>query len=64
MTFNILIYGAGAIGRGYLPWILSKKAKISYVEDNLNFVNYLNHNSFFYTLMIKNKKYLKKKVFF
>jgi len=48
MTLNILIYGAGAIGRGYLPWILTKNAKISYVEDNLNFVNYLKHKFFLY----------------
>jgi mannitol-1-phosphate 5-dehydrogenase len=64
MTFNILIYGAGAIGRGYLPWILSKKAKISYVEDNLSLVNYFNRKKNFYSLMIKNKKYIKKKIFF
>ena len=39
MIQNILIYGAGAIGRGYLPWILSEKSKISYVENNNNLIN-------------------------
>ena len=57
MTFNILIYGAGAIGRGYLPWILNKKSKISYVENDINVVNFFKKNKFFYSLMIKNKKF-------
>lgn len=64
MIFNILIYGAGAIGRGYLPWVLSKKSKISYVENNSNFINYFKKKKTFYSLMIKNKKYSKKKVSF
>ena len=64
MTQNILIYGAGAIGRGYLPWVLNKKSKISYVENNSNLINFFKKNNNFYSLMIKNQKYLSKKVFF
>ena len=64
MIFNVLIYGAGAIGRGYLPWILNKKSKISYVENNIDVVNFFKKNKFFYSLMISNKKYLNKKVHF
>ena len=64
MIQNILIYGAGAIGRGYLPWILSEKSKISYVENNNNLINFFKKNKNFYSLMIKNQKYLGKKVFF
>lgn len=64
MKFNILIYGAGAIGRGYLPWVLNKSSKISYVENNDNIVKFFKKNKSFYTLMIKNKKYISKKVTF
>ncbi len=64
MSKNILIYGAGAIGRGYLPWILSGKSKISYVENNNNLLNFFKKNKNFFSLMIKNQKYLSKKVFF
>lgn len=64
MRLNVLIYGAGAIGRGYLPWILNKKSKISYVENNINVVNFFKKNNFFYSLMIKNQKYINKKVSF
>lgn len=64
MNFNVLIYGAGAIGRGYLPWILNKKSKISYVENNTDVVNYFRKNKSFYSLMIKNQKYMNKKVHF
>ena len=64
MKSKILIYGAGAIGRGYLPWILNRKAKLSYVENNTNIVNFFKKNKTFHSIMIKNKKYISKKVVF
>jgi ketopantoate reductase len=64
MSINILIYGAGAIGRGYLPWILKKNSKISYVEKDQSLLEYFENKNFFFTMMIENNKYKKKKVFF
>ena len=35
MKKRLLIYGAGAIGRGYIPWLFpSKDYEFSFVESN------------------------------
>ena len=35
MKKRLLIYGAGAIGRGYVPWLFpSKDYEFSFVESN------------------------------
>lgn len=65
MIKKILIYGAGAIGRGFIPWIIdNKKAEVSYVDNDVELINNLKKNNFFYTFKIEKKKYIKKKFFF
>lgn len=53
---KILVYGAGAIGRGYLPWVFSpSKFEYSYVEINTFIRNNINQNhSFITNKIIKN----------
>ena len=37
MSKKILIYGAGAIGRGYVPWLFKdSNTKLYFVETNSN----------------------------
>jgi mannitol-1-phosphate/altronate dehydrogenase len=43
MEKKILIYGAGAIGRGFVPWIFPpSEFEISYVESNPKIRDLLN----------------------
>jgi mannitol-1-phosphate 5-dehydrogenase len=39
-----LIFGAGAIGRGFIPLCLPKNAKITFVDESLELVNSLKRN--------------------
>ena len=42
MSKKILIYGAGAIGRGYVPWLFKDtNTKLYFVEKNRNLRNKL-----------------------
>jgi len=47
---HILVFGAGAIGRGYLPWVFSpKKFEYDYVEKNATICRLINHEGGFVT---------------
>lgn len=63
MKKKILIFGAGAIGRGYLPWLIdNNRVELNYVETNQKIIQSLK-KGFFYTFKIKKQKYISKKVF-
>ena len=63
MEKTLLIYGAGAIGRGYLPWVFPpKKYDYYYVEIDNNLRNLLNRNKKFTTYKIIKGKYFPKEV--
>ena len=62
MKKNILIYGAGAIGRGYVPWLFdSKNYEISYVETNDHLRKLMSDQSSFTSFMTKKNEYKSKK---
>ena len=45
MKKKILIYGAGAIGRGYLPWVFSEKYHdFFFVDINKSLITLLKKN--------------------
>ncbi len=55
---TLLIYGAGAIGRGYIPWVFSpEEYDYYYVETNDNLRNLLNKNKKFTTFKVINQEY-------
>jgi mannitol-1-phosphate/altronate dehydrogenase len=61
---KILIYGAGAIGRGFLPWIFdSNYYDFYFVETNQDLILQFNKNISYTTYKIDKKNYLKKKIF-
>ena len=46
---KVLIFGAGAIGRGFLaPLLSSKNFSITFVEVNKNLINLLKKNNYYY----------------
>lgn len=58
MSKTLLIYGAGAIGRGYIPWVFSpEEYEYYYVEINDNLRNLLNKNKKFTTFKVINQQY-------
>lgn len=58
MNKTLLIYGAGAIGRGYIPWVFSpNEYDYYYVEVNDNLRNLLNKNKKFTTFKVINQQY-------
>lgn len=55
---KLLIYGAGAIGRGYIPWVFeSNNYDYYYVDSNEALVKQLEENKKFTTYRIVNDKY-------
>lgn len=55
---RILVYGAGAIGRGYLPWVFSPDSyEYSYVEVNPRFVKLLRQRKKFTSYKTKKDSY-------
>jgi mannitol-1-phosphate 5-dehydrogenase len=57
-TKKILIYGAGAIGRGFLaPVFDSLKYEIYFVDKNIELINNLKKRNFYKTAFSENKKY-------
>lgn len=55
---KILIYGAGAIGRGYVPWLFQDaNFSISFVENNPQLRSLLQEQKSYKTFMIKDGKY-------
>ena len=58
MNQKILVYGAGAIGRGYLPWLFpSDRYDISFVEINERLRNLLRKQKQFTTFQTKTDQY-------
>jgi len=58
MKKKILIYGAGAIGRGYIPWIFpSEDYKLSFVENNKELREKFQGRNEFITYMVKGSRY-------
>ena len=60
MKKRLLIYGAGAIGRGYVPWLFpSKDYEFSFVESNSVLCRALQSKKVFTTFRTKNNRYEK-----
>jgi mannitol-1-phosphate 5-dehydrogenase len=63
MKKKILIYGAGAIGRGYLPWIFSEKYYDFYFVDiNKSLIILLRKKKYYESFKIFKNKYFPKKI--
>ena len=61
---KIVIYGAGAIGRGFLPWIISDKYhEIIFIDKNEELIDNLNSQKFYTSYLVKNNVYEKKNIF-
>jgi mannitol-1-phosphate 5-dehydrogenase len=59
MKKHILIYGAGAIGRGYIPWIFNPEDyDFSYVETNSTLRSQLKKQLFFTSFCTKDNGYV------
>ena len=58
MKKKILIFGAGAIGRGFVaPLFFKNNYEINFVDTNINLVNRLNKKKSYYSGLIKKNKY-------
>jgi homospermidine synthase len=64
MKKNVVIIGAGAIGRGYLPLVLNNdKYNFVFIDQNLKILNLLK-KKYYFSYKIKNDLYEKKKFLF
>jgi len=64
MKIKILIYGAGAIGRGFLGYkFSSQRYELSFVDKNKELINKLNKNKKYQVACIRKKKYIKKNIY-
>jgi mannitol-1-phosphate/altronate dehydrogenase len=64
MKKNVVIIGAGAIGRGYLPLVLNNdKYNFIFIDQNLKILNLLKKKKYYFSYKIKNNLYVKKKIF-
>ena len=64
MKKNVVIIGAGAIGRGYLPLVLNNdKYNFVFIDQNLKILNLLKKKKYYFSYKIKNDLYEKKKIF-
>jgi mannitol-1-phosphate/altronate dehydrogenase len=58
MKKKILIFGAGAIGRGFVaPLFFKNNYEISFVDSNMSLINKLNKKKKYYAGLIKKNKY-------
>ncbi len=58
MSLKILIYGAGAIGRGFLaPYLHRHNMKISFVDANRELINQIKRRKFYKTAFTGNGEY-------
>ena len=63
MKKTILVYGAGAIGRGYLPWVFSPdEFDFMFVDRNPDLVESLRRRGSYTTFRTKDGKYEKQQV--
>lgn len=64
MKKNVVIIGAGAIGRGYLPLVLNNdKYNFVFIDQNLKILSLLKKKKYYFSYKIKNNLYEKKKIF-
>ena len=64
MKKKLLIYGAGAIGRGYLPWVFSgKHYDFYFVDVNKSLISLLKKKKYYESFKIINNKYHSKKIY-
>ena len=64
MKKDIVIIGAGAIGRGYLPLVLNNnKYNFIFIDQNLKILNLFKKKKYYCSYKIKNNLYVKKKIF-
>ena len=64
MKKKILIYGAGAIGRGYLPWVFPEKYyDYSFVDVNKSLISLLQKKKYYESYKIIRNKYYSKKIY-
>jgi len=63
MKKNIIIIGAGAIGRGYLPLVLNNdKYNFLFIDQNVKILDLLKKKKHYFAYKIKNNLYIKKKI--
>jgi homospermidine synthase len=63
MKKNVVIIGAGAIGRGYLPLVLdNNKYNFVFIDQNLKILNLLKKKKYYFSYKINNNLYVKKKI--
>lgn len=61
---SIVIIGAGAIGRGFLPWLIPQdEYELIYVDSNPTLIQTLQQQKYFHTYKVSNDTLLQKKVF-
>lgn len=54
---ELIFVGAGAIGRGYLPWVFSNKGyDFTFIDSRKEIIDQMNKNRNFETYMVKNEK--------
>ena len=64
MKKKILIYGAGAIGRGYLPWVFSEKYHdFFFVDINKSLITLLKKKKYYESFKIFKNKYYSKRIY-
>ncbi len=54
---QIIIVGAGAIGRGFLPWKFHKAYDFVFIDSNIELVNMLNQKKQFMTVMVQENQF-------
>lgn len=65
MPTKILIFGAGAIGRGFLAYKFSSdRYELSFVDKSKKLIESLKKRNYFYSACIKKNRYKFKKIFF
>ena len=63
MKKHLLIYGAGAIGRGYVPWVFSpNEFEFTFVESSSELRNLLNKNRSYKTYCTREGAYIQQEV--
>ncbi len=59
---KVLIIGAGAIGRGYVPWLFSDNTEIDFADNNNNLILEMKNQGFYMSYMTKRNGYKEKKI--
>ena len=59
---KVLVFGAGAIGRGYVPWLFDSNHLIDFVDANSKLISELKNEKHYVSFMIKDGAYVKKVV--